>query len=226
MSTLKRTARPRPGATQRARKPRGAYHHGDLRRALIEAALALLKDHDPRQLSLRELARRAGVSTAAPYRHFSSKADVLAAVAEEGFRGLAAAMRAQIAAAPADPLARFREAGVGYVLFAHAHPAHYRVMFGPELVEKSAHPDLAGAALDAFDVLMQAIGNCVRAGALPAGDTQRVALAAWAGVHGLASLISAGQLEVLQFHTRRIEDLARDVATALLGGVTGGSDGR
>ena len=204
---------------ERIAKPDGAYHHGNLRKALVDAALELIAAGDPGELSLRAVARRAGVSTAAPYRHFDSREALLAAVAEEGFRGLAAAMRGASAAHRHDPIATFREAGVGYVLFAHANPAHYTVMFSPDLGDRSAYPDLAVSAADAMSVLKDAIAGCQRAGLIAAGDPREVALAAWSSVHGLASLIAAGQIDVLGFDEAGVEGIARRVAASLLSGV-------
>ena len=204
---------------ERIAKADGAYHHGNLRKALVDAALELIASGDPGELSLRAAARRAGVSTAAPYRHFDSREALLAAVAEEGFRGLSAAIRGATAAHRHDPIAKFREAGVGYVLFAHANPSHYAVMFSPDLFDKSAYPDLAASAADSMNLLMEAIADCQRAGLIAAGDPREIALAAWSSVHGLASLISAGQVNVLDFDESGVEGVARRVATSLLSGL-------
>src|SRR5215510_3862713 len=114
-----------------ARKRPDAYQHGDLRRALIQAGLKLLGEGGVRQLSLRAAAELAGVSHAAPYRHFEDKDALVAAIAEEGFRLLTARMREEIAACPSsDVLARLRASAVGYVSFAVEHPAYFRTIFG------------------------------------------------------------------------------------------------
>jgi AcrR family transcriptional regulator len=118
------------------RKPKGSYHHGNLRRALIDAALGLIEKEGPASLSLREVARRAGVSTAAPYRHFPSREALLAAVAEEGFRLLGDEIRRAIAAHDDAPRC-LGEAGIAYVLFAAAHPSRYNVMLSPELADRT-----------------------------------------------------------------------------------------
>src|SRR3954464_1315173 len=112
------------------RKPRDAYQHGDLRHALIQAGLKLLAEGGAGELSLRAAAELAGVSHAAPYRHFRDKNALVAAIGEEGFRLLTRAMRQEIAAAdPGDVLARLRASGRGYVLFAVRHPAYFRTIF-------------------------------------------------------------------------------------------------
>src|SRR4029079_8364193 len=108
---------------KRAPARRKPYHHGDLRRTLLDAALALVASQGVGALSLRELARKAGVSHAAPYRHFESREALLAALATEGFLGLGAEMM-QTAAGEPNPLLRFRALGVAYVIYAVRHPGH------------------------------------------------------------------------------------------------------
>ena len=104
-----------------------AYHHGDLRAALIEAALATIDDTGPRGLTIREVARRAGVSHAAPYRHFTDKNELILAVVERGFELLDRAMEQARKAAGADPLEQFAASGEAYLDFAMEYPAYYRV---------------------------------------------------------------------------------------------------
>jgi AcrR family transcriptional regulator len=106
------------------------YHHGDLRNALVEAALRLIAEHGAQALTLRAAARAAGVSPAAPYRHFADKEALLAAVAEDGFEKLSRRMRAAARGA-SDAAARLLAIGEAYVAFARAHSAHFHVMFGP-----------------------------------------------------------------------------------------------
>ncbi|MGI5525456.1 TetR/AcrR family transcriptional regulator [Micromonospora sp. CA-259024] len=160
-----------------------AYHHGDLRRALLAASLDAIEEVGPAALSLRDLARRAGVSHAAPAHHFGDKAGLLTALAAQGFDLLAQTLHS----AGDDLLA----AGVAYVDFAVRHRAHFEVMFRPELyraddAELAAARERAGAALRS------------QVAALPAGDapsdTDRDALAAWSIAHGFATLWLAGAL--------------------------------
>lgn len=201
-------------------KREGEYHHGDLRRALVDEAIHQLRRGDARALSLRDLARRVGVSTAAPYRHFGSRDALLAAVAEEGFRGLAAEIRAALAELPADdPVRRLGAAGVAYVRYAHRHPSHYRVMFGEELVDRAPFPDLRAAAADSMGQLTEIIAAGLATGRLVGHDARALALAAWSVVHGLASLIGSGQVAVLGFDPKDADALAEGVTAALLSGV-------
>ncbi|SPM31935.1 TetR/AcrR family transcriptional regulator [Mycobacterium terramassiliense] len=166
---------------------RESYHHGDLKRALTSAALSLVAEKGPKGFTLTEAARRAGVSAAAPYRHFADKAELLATVAEQGFADLHAALLAAAYGA-SDPKARVIELGRAYVRWAVAHPDHYRVMFGSE-ISKADHPALAVAADRAFGDLLDAI-----AGLVDGQDPRVVAAPLWALVHGVASLAIGGEL--------------------------------
>ncbi len=166
---------------------RDSYHHGDLKRALTSAALSLVAEKGPKGFTLTEAARRAGVSAAAPYRHFADKAELLATVAEQGFVDLHAALVAAADAAP-DPKARVVELGRAYVRWAVAHPDHYRVMFGSE-ISKADHPALGVAADRAFGDLLDAI-----AGLGDDQDARVVAAPLWSLVHGVASLAIGGEL--------------------------------
>jgi AcrR family transcriptional regulator len=173
---------------------RTAYHHGDLRGALLDAALQLIESEGLAGLSLRAVARKVGVSHAAPYHHFADRTALLAAVAEEGFQALHGAMLARTAGV-ADPRQRLRETGIGYVRFALEHPAHFRVMFSPEFRERSPHPGLQAAAAAAYGLLEEAIVECQRRGYARPGDADAMVRAAWALVHGIATLLLDGHLE-------------------------------
>lgn len=173
-----------------------AYHHGDLRRALLKGALELLAEGGPAHLTLRAAARRAGVSVAAPYRHFADKREMLAAVAEEGFLSLQRACEQALAGAGKDPVERFWHHGVAYVRFAVENPAHYRVMFGPEIPDKRAYAALYAAARAAYDGLHDTLRYCAAAGLFREDEIELRAVRAWAQVHGLASLYIDGQLDV------------------------------
>ena len=178
-----------------AGKKRESYHHGDLKRALTSAALALVGEKGPKGFTLTEAARRAGVSAAAPYRHFADKAELLAAVAEQGFAELHAELSAAAEAASA-PNRRVVELGRAYVRWAVTHPDHYRVMFGAE-IDKADHPALAVAAERAFNELLDAIARCQDAGIVNGQDPREVAGPLWSLVHGLATLAIGGELRAV-----------------------------
>lgn len=165
------------------------YHHGDLRAALLGAALDILAEHDVAGLTLREVARRAGVSPMAPYRHFQDKDALLAAVAEMGFRRL----WQRLTDTPhADPIADLIAQGAAYVGFACEEPALYRMMFGPFLRRFEEHGGLREAMAAAKSALTRAVAAAVPEAA--EASRQDVALACWSLCHGLASLLVDGRL--------------------------------
>lgn len=171
------------------------YHHGDLRQSLIEAALELITEkQDAKTLSLREVARRVGVSHAAPYRHFADKEALLAAVAEEGFHLLLSYLRDAMAQVSSDPVRRLQASGVGYVRFAIAHPSHYRVMFSALQADCLDYPGLQESGDQAFAVMVNEITAGQAAGRMKAGDPQQLAWISWSLVHGLAMLLIERQL--------------------------------
>jgi AcrR family transcriptional regulator len=210
------TAPPEPSESKVGGKG-GRYHHGDLRRALLDAALELVKEHGPSGITLREAARRAGVTHAAPYRHFADKEALLAALAEEGFRRLRAEVEAAIA--EAGGLSRSEAIGVSYVRFARKNPSQFRVMFGSEVGDKRRYPSLMQADQAVFDLLSQAIRAAQEAGELPAGNPARMGLVSWSMLHGVASLVVDGQLERAGVRDDAIEDFARRVARTASAGM-------
>jgi AcrR family transcriptional regulator len=165
--------------TPPASKDARPYHHGDLPRVLLDTAIQAILEVGPAAVSLRDLARRAGVSHAAPAYHFGDKAGLLTAVAVDGFERLAATLREAYRTTGS-----FLEVGVAYVRFAVAHRAHFEVMFRPELY-RTDDPGLVRAR-DAARSLLYPPAAAVANG--PGGDQVRAAVAAWSLVHGLATL--------------------------------------
>ncbi len=173
------------------RKRADRYHHGDLRRALLQAAVRTIQRHGVDGLTLRGVGSTLGVSRTALYRHFADKAALLAAVAAEGFRML----REQLAQAWHDGgggLPGFEAMGLAYVHFAVAHPSHYRVMFGAD-VSGVDHADLEEGER-AFQVLVDALAALQEQKLARRDDTQQMALYVWATVHGVAMLAIDGRL--------------------------------
>lgn len=168
------------------------YHHANLRQALLDASVALIGQVGPRAFTLREVARRAGVSHNAPYRHFAGKDELLVAVASEGFERLTATMRASQADS-ASPSERLILAGRGYVEFALEWPNHFSVMF-----DFGAPPNLdcpeQSIGKEAFLVLVEGIVAVQKSGELPPGDPLPHAFTAWSLVHGIAKLAIGGNL--------------------------------
>ena len=180
-------------AIRAARKPSRPYHHGNLRRALLDEALATIRTEGVEGLTLREIGARLGVSRTALYRHFADKRALLAAVATEGFRTL----RHRLVAAWEEgghDRAAFESMGVAYVRFAVANPAHYRVMFGGFVDPKVCEPELAAEAAGAFQALVDALAALQRDAIMRAEHTVTMARFVWAVVHGVAMLGIDGQL--------------------------------
>jgi AcrR family transcriptional regulator len=183
LSRVKIVVMPRRSAAAPPPEPR-SYHHGHLRESLLDAADAWLATHDAAALTLREIAKAAGVSHAAPYHHFPSLAHLRAAVAERAFLRLADAMAA--AAGTRTSGTRMLAICDAYVETARAHPAQFRLMFGPLLACKAEHPGLQAAAARAFQVLAEA--------ALahdPKGGVE-LALTGWSLAHGASHLLIDG----------------------------------
>jgi AcrR family transcriptional regulator len=197
---------------------KSTYPAGSLRDTLVEAAAALIAKKGPQGFSLREVARRAHVSEAAPYWHFTDREALLAAVAERGFVEMAQGMMT-IRAAVADPRDRLHALGVGYVQFALAHPSYLRVMFGSEVPDKAAHPALKEAGARTFDLLVQAITDCQAAGQVQNGDPVVLAVAAWSIVHGLSALLVDGRLKEHVRSPAEAERLAERVTEILRTGL-------
>ncbi len=201
-----------PAAKRDSPAAKRSYHHGDLRRALLEAAWRLVAEKGLAALTLREVARAAGVSHAAPYHHFPTREALLDALAEEGFAGLDRAMGeakagpaaggpAEVGQTPrpvdgADVMVRI---GRAYVDFACAHPEQLQVMFRPRHHESEGPPPpaLAEIGAQAYGHLADGVRACQAQGLAPAGDPNELALSAWSLVHGFASLWSQGQLGAL-----------------------------
>jgi AcrR family transcriptional regulator len=165
-------------------KKKSGYHHGELRRTLIDVAIGVIDKRGVDALNLRELALRAGVSSGAPYHHFADRETLLASIAEEGFSYLEAAMIRERSAAADDATSRLAALGRAYVSFATTHRGYFRVMFRGDLHT----PDLVNARPRAFQLLHEAMEDCQRSGVAPAGDVQPLVLTAWSAVHGLSTL--------------------------------------
>ena len=171
--------------------PRRSYHHGNLREALLQGAVRVIAELGPAAFTLREVARRAGVSHNAPYRHFRDKDALLAAVAAQGFRELSRAMR-KAGEQQSKALDKLKQSGLAYVAFALRRPEHFSVMFDAPVL-RCKDPEYVQASQEAFDTLVIYIRKSQEEAQLPAGNTLERALSAWSLVHGIAKLAIAGR---------------------------------
>ncbi|MDH6450744.1 MULTISPECIES: TetR/AcrR family transcriptional regulator [unclassified Streptomyces] len=183
-------------------KPNRPYHHGDLRHAILTAALDVIAVDGPAGLSLRDLARRAGVSHAAPAHHFRDRTGLLTAIAADGFALLAAAV---------NDASDLKDAGVRYVRFAREHPAHFQVMFAPELL-RADDLELTTARALATDALRTSV-SAVRADDFGI-DSRLAGVAAWSLAHGFATLLLSHNLDG-PVGDRDAEEVFRTLATTL-----------
>jgi AcrR family transcriptional regulator len=179
-----------------------AYHHGDLRNALVEAAVAAARVNGPEAVVIRDMARQVGVSHNAAYRHFASKEDLLTAVAEVGLGGLGATMRQQLDATARrrDPAERARQRlraiGRAYVSYAMAEPGLFRTIWAAAQYPSTVPADdVAEAEMsDPYQILNAVLDELVDAGAIPSSHRPYSETVAWSAVHGLSMLIINGPL--------------------------------
>jgi AcrR family transcriptional regulator len=198
------------------------YHHGDLQRALVDAALALVTEEQDWTFSLREVSRRAGVSHNAPYNHFAEKQDLLMAVAAAGFERLYEHMRAAVSGIAAADRALLA-CGRAYIECGLENPALYRLMFGPALAKwKGGRPPAAfRAGDDAKAVLVEIIARGARSGVFAVSpddplDQAKVVFFAWSVVHGLTTLLIDDFME----GDLTVDDLVEEIDRSVLKGLT------
>jgi AcrR family transcriptional regulator len=201
---------------RRTARRKAAYHHGDLRRALIAAARAILEEDGLSALSLRAVARRAGVSQAAPYHHFPDKDALLAALGAEGFDALDRAMRDRMAGL-VDPAQRLVASGTAYVAFAVENPALFQIMFGATMRGGGAHAERTAAGARAYATLERAVLATLAESVGEGRATALACLRAWALAHGLAKLLVEGGLDPARYGARDADELARQTLCAPIG---------
>jgi AcrR family transcriptional regulator len=204
--TSKQSKTQPPGKAKTARKPKivKPYHHGNLRESLLAAADEVLAAKGAAGLTLRDVARAAGVSHAAPYHHFASLDDLLAAVAARGFDRLSEAMAPTVAVV--DTKERLLQISEAYVRSALANPAQFRVMFGPLCARKNEFPEMSAASARAFGMLLAA------ACAHDAKQGPEIALTGWSLSHGLANLMLVGVIDGLPLADLDVKTMPRRLA--------------
>lgn len=195
------------------------YHHGDLRRSLIQCASKMIEEKGLAGLSLREVARAAGVSHTAPYRHFRDKADLLAAIAQVGFEKLTEAAGNAARLHVDDPCEQFVAASVQYILFGVRNPRMAHLLFGGVIDMRTAPQSLKQSSWSAFQLMETIINNGKRAGVFIDRDTMELAVTTWSGIHGLTQLISGGYLSRLAAAEHQVKALGKMVCRLLLTGI-------
>ncbi|HTR76773.1 MAG TPA: TetR/AcrR family transcriptional regulator [Gemmatimonadaceae bacterium] len=195
------------------------YHHGNLKQALVDAALEILYADGAAAMTLRAVARRAGVTQAAPYHHFADRDALLAVVAEVGFGQLLGALDQVRAAGSPNPRRTMQDLAVVYVRFAIDHPAHYRLMFGNALAEHEPYPALGQCVLELRRRISEVVTLLQARGLARRGEPDELALTVWSLAHGLAMLMIDGQMRANVAEPDDVEHLVREEIGLLLHGM-------
>jgi AcrR family transcriptional regulator len=196
-------------------KTKRPYHHGNLKQALLDAALDLIRTKGKEAFTLREVARLAGVSHSASYRHFRDKNDLLAAVATEGYNRLTGEL-VKAAEPGQSAYERFHLSGNGFILFALRNPEHFKVIF--DAPRRYDYPETSEAGERAFGTLIGHVEECQAAGILQQGNSRMLALMYLAVVVGVAKFAITGRLpftetvDVLAFDDKVKDALSRGLA--------------
>ena len=194
------------------------YHHGDLRNALIQAGLELLAEGGAQELDLRKVARRAGVSHAAPYRHFANKQALIAAINEEGFHMLAERIRSTLNEVSDEPSEQLLGVALAYVRFAKENPWLMREMFSGITIERETFESLHTASKSVYRLYAEVIRSGQERGKIVDGDPTALAGVLWSVLHGLAMLIIENQMRPYADGPEGTERITRYTIEVLYGG--------
>jgi AcrR family transcriptional regulator len=197
--------------------PLKKYHHGDLKNALIEAGGKILSREGVDGLSLRKVAKEAGVSHSAPYAHFIDKQSLIAAISTEGFKQLYAELDAAILSHTGDPKKQLMEGAWAYVQFAMNNTDTFKLMFSGVLEKEKAYPAFVEISHKTFDRVADLVRACQETGALRPAPAEIMAVSVWGQLHGVISLILEGQVSHVvldRFSIREIVFFAMEQMTS------------
>jgi len=174
--------------------PSKNYHHGDLKNALIKAGVEILSDEGVGELSLRKVAKRAGVSHSAPYAHFKDRQSLIAAISTEGFKQLYDELNTAVSAHVGDPKQQLVEGAWAYVQFAMNNTDTFKIMFSGVLEKEKDYPSFVEISGKTFDRVVDVVRACQDAGVLRLAPSELMAVSIWGQVHGIISLVLEGQI--------------------------------
>ena len=184
-----------------------SYHHGDLKNALIQAGVEILAREGVSGLSLRKVARQAGVSHAAPYSHFADKQALIAAISTEGFKQLFTQIKAVFIDYKDDPENLLIETAWAYLQFALNEPDRFKLMFSSVLEKEKDYPDFVEISQNNFRQLVEIVEICQKANALKAGEPNLIAVSLWGTVYGFISLLLEGQISHTVLEKRSLKEI-------------------
>lgn len=196
-----------------------AYHHGDLKNALIEAAIPLLAEHGIAGLSLREVARVVGVGHAAPYRHFRNKQELLQAIAIYGFGKLEKNCVLAEKKYPNNPVQQFADVGRRYVLFVYDNPEISNLMSGGYFSNETCGEEMMAAANQAMSGMVRIAQRGQDTGFFKKIAIEQLALSAWSMMHGLSMLIISGMLYESATSRKKVIELSEAVGQVMFQGI-------
>ena len=187
-----------------------SYHHGDLKNALIKAGVKILTKEGVSGLSLRKVAKQAGVSHAAPYSHFADKQALIAAISTEGFKQLYEQIASVLEANSQKPSTLLLETARTYIQFAMKEPDRFKLMFSSVIEKEKDYPEFVETSYENFQQLVSVVETCQQAGLLKPGPSDLMAVSVWSSVHGMIMLILEGQVSRTVLNKHDIDDILKN----------------